>query len=91
MEQSNMEGILRKRKHPHRWMPGARMMKTRTVLGQMAEIAGRILPGFLLAFADVLGIPSGLHAAYMGAMSAAGESLLWPACGCGLALLMRLV
>ena len=91
MEQSNVEGIVRKRKHPHRWMPGAGMMKTRTALGQMAEIAGKILPSFLLAFADMLGIPSGLHAAYMGAMAAAGESLLWPAGGCGLALVMRLV
>ena len=91
MEQSNMEGMVRRRKHPHRWMPGAGIMKTRTALGQMAGIAGKILPSFLLAFADMLGIPSGLHAAYMGAMAAAGESLLWPACGCGLALLMRLV
>ena len=73
MEQRSMEGILRRRKHPHRWMPAAGIMRPRTALRQMADIAGRILPSFLLAFADMLGIPSGLHAAYMGAMAAAAR------------------
>ncbi|MGN0778058.1 MAG: SpoIIE family protein phosphatase [Aristaeellaceae bacterium] len=91
MEQSSVESIVRKKHHPQRWMPSTHRMSIRAWLTKAAAVAGKVLPTFLLAFADMLGIPSGLHAAYMGAMAAAGESLLWPACGCGLALLMRLV
>lgn len=90
MEEMNV-AVERKRKHPRRWMPGKRQQKLQAAAGEMVRMAGRILPSFLLAFADMLGIPSGLHGAYMAAMAAAGESLFYPACGCGLAVLMRLV
>ncbi len=89
--QTGQAVILRKKKHPRRWMPGGRIQKISRVLEDMLHLAGQILPGFALCFADMMGIPSGLHAAYMAAMAVMGESLLWPACGSMLAFLMRLV
>lgn len=92
MAQTNTEGIARKKKHGRgRWMPRPFAAKTLEILGEMLRLAGRMLPAFLLVFADLLSIPSGLHAAYMTALGCLGESLLWPACGWGLSLLMRLV
>lgn len=83
-----LQPIVRARKTPkNRWMPELQAGKAREAL----RIAGQILPGFMLSFADVMGIPSGLHAAWMAALAVMGESLLWPAAGCALALGMRLV
>lgn len=84
--------IVRTRKKPNnRWMPGERTRKAQELVQQALRIAGRLLPGFLLSFADVMGIPSGFQAAWMAAMAVMGESLLWPAGGCVLALIMRMV
>ncbi|MBP3637146.1 MAG: SpoIIE family protein phosphatase [Clostridia bacterium] len=86
------EIITRTRKKPtHRWMPGERMAQVRELLGKMLRMAVQILPGFLLSFADIMGIPSGLQAAWMAALAVMGESLLLPAGGCLLAFVMRLV
>lgn len=88
----DVQPIVRTRKkHKDRWMPGERARRLQETLCQFVRIAGQILPGFMLSFADVMGIPSGLHAAWMAALAVMGESLLWPACGCALALVMRLV
>ena len=83
--------VRRKKHHKDRWMPGERRLRLQEKLKRMAMIAVQILPGFLLSFAEVMGIPSGFHGAWMAALAVVGESLLWPAAGCGLALLMRLV
>lgn len=86
------EIIARTRKKPRdRWMPGERMARLREMLSRMLKLAAQILPGFLLSFADIMGIPSGLQAAWMAALAVMGESLLCPAGGCILALLMRIV
>ena len=53
--------------------------------------AGRMAPGFLLSFADMMGIPSGLHAAYMAALACEGEPLLAPLTGSAAALLVRAI
>lgn len=90
-QQTVQQGIERKRKHPRRWMPGERQERIAQALREMIRLAGRILPGFVLCFADMLGIPSGLHTAFMAAQAAMGESTLWSGCGCLLALVMRLV
>lgn len=88
----DVQAIVRKRKkHKDRWMPGERTGRMQERLRRVVMIAGQILPGFMLCFADVMGIPSGFHAAWMAALAVMGESLLWPASGCGLALVMRLV
>lgn len=88
----DVQPIVRPRKKPKdRWMPGERMRRTQESLTCWLKIGMQILPGFMLSFADVMGIPSGFHAAWMAALAVMGESLLWPAVGCGLALVMRLV
>ena len=86
-----VQAVERKRHRPRRWAPGEREAKIRSAAAQMLGMAGRMAPAFLLSFAEIVGIPSGLHAAWMGAMAAAGQSLLWPLCGSLMAGLMRLV
>lgn len=89
---SETQAIVRtKKRSVDRWMPGERMRKAQETALRAVNIAGQVLPGFLLCFADVMGIPSGLQAAWMAALAVMGESLLWPAGGWVLALVMRLV
>lgn len=89
---SETQAIVRtKKRSVDRWMPGERMRKAQETALRAANIAGQMLPGFFLSFADVMGIPSGLQAAWMAALAVMGESLLWPAGGWVLALGMRLV
>lgn len=89
---SETQAIVRtKKRSVDRWMPGERMRKAQETALRAANIAGQVLPGFFLSFADVMGIPSGLQAAWMAALAVMGESLLWPAGGWVLALGMRLV
>lgn len=67
------EAIVRSsRRRIDRWMPRKRSI-TRMQMIRMAALALRCIPGGLLAFAEVMGIPSGLHAA-MG-MAAAAHGL----------------
>lgn len=51
----------------------------------------RMAPGFFLAYAELLDMPSGLHVAYLAALSAVGQPLGWTMAGCGLAFAMRFV
>lgn len=89
---SETQAIVRtKKRGVDRWMPGERMRKAQETALRVLGIAGQMLPGFFLSFADVMGIPSGLQAAWMAALAVMGESLLWPAGGWVLALVMRLV
>lgn len=89
---SETQAIVRtKKRSVDRWMPGERMRKAQETALRVVGIAGQVLPGFFLSFADVMGIPSGLQAAWMAALAVMGESLLWPAGGWMLALVMRLV
>ncbi len=46
---------------------------------------------FFLSFAQCFYIPSPFAAAFIVAITANGESILWPAAGCGLAVLMRII
>lgn len=55
------------------------------------RLVGEALPTFFLAFADWMGIPSGLHVACLAAMAAGQEALGAPLAGCAAALLMRLI
>lgn len=80
-----------RKKAKDRWMPGERRRRALDTARRVVIIAGQVLPGFLLSFAEVMGIPSGLYASWMAALAVMGASPLLPACGCGLALVMRLV
>lgn len=79
------------RKKAGRWMPTDQQARAAAVMKASITIAGQAGAAFLLCFSDVMGIPSGLQAGWLTALSAAGESLLWPACGCLLAYPMRLL
>lgn len=68
-----------------------RRARRRETLGQAARIAGQAAPGFLLAFSDAMGVPSGLYAAYMTALAAAGECVAWPCAGAALSVVMQLI
>lgn len=48
-------------------------------------------PGFLLAMADLLGMPSGLHAAYIAGLAALERPFCRPMAGAAAALLLRLL
>lgn len=91
MAEANSQAIIRKRKRRmSRWMYEERRQKTlsRTEAALMA--LGKGLPGFLLAFAEPLGIPSGLYAAYITALSSIGASVRWPMAGALASIAARL-
>lgn len=86
------EVILRQHKRKkERWMPGRR----HAFPGEKAVQAGgymlRCGPGFLLSFADIMGIPSGFQAAYGMAMAAAGRDICPTVIGSAAAMLIRLL
>ena len=71
-----------------RWtLPIPTKEQLRAALAALVEAA----PGFLLALADVLEMPSGLHAAYIAALAALGRTVHWPVAGAGAAMLVRLL
>ena len=74
-----------------RWMPRERRTITRAQMKRAAEFALRCIPGGLLAFADVLGIPSGLHVAWGAALAAAGHDVRPAVVGGVAAMLLRLL
>lgn len=91
-EGMNMAEVIarRSRRRTDRWMP-----RTKRVTGAQIRKAAlfllRCLPGGLLAFADVMGIPSGFHAALGAAMAAAGMDVRPVLAGGAGALLLRLL
>lgn len=92
MSDVEMDVVARKKKRPVcRWMPGERRRRLAGQARQGLLIAGQAGGAFLMCFADVMGIPSGMQAAWLAALSAAGESLLWPLSGCLMAFMMRLI
>ena len=88
MQNTPGDGIVRSiRKPVQRWMPGVR----RQQLGAAMRIAAAAGTGFLLCFADMMGVPSGVYAAWIVALAACGEDILWPLCGAVLSVPMRLI
>lgn len=86
------EVILRQHKRQRdRWLPG----KKRGFPWGKAVAAGRYIlrcsPGFLLSFAEILGIPSGFHVAYGMGMAAAGRDVRPTLVGCAAAMMIRLL
>lgn len=83
------EAVLRRhRKKANRWMPQERRLRTGTWV-RAAAFAGKAAPALLLSFADILGIPSGLQAAYAAALAAVGGDIRPALAGWAAALLLR--
>ena len=67
------EAIIRGHKRRvDRWMPKKKRGLSREKIRAAGTFVARAVPGYLLAFAELLGIPSGLHAAYGTALAASG-------------------
>lgn len=66
-------------------------VKPEETLAAALTLLMRMAPGFFLAYAELLDMPSGLHVAYLAALSAVSMPLGWPLAGCGVAFAMRFV
>lgn len=80
----------RSRRRTDRWLPresGFQLARLRSG----AVFALQCVPGGLLAFADIMGIPSGFHAALGAAMATAGKDLRPVIAGGAAAMLLRLL
>ena len=80
----------RSRRRTDRWMPRTKRV-TGVQLQRAVVFVLRCLPGGLLAFADVMGIPSGFLAALGTAMAAAGMDVRPVLAGGTGAMLLRLL
>lgn len=86
------EAIVRRHKRrTDRWMPRERRNIPWAQMKRAAGFALRCVPGYLTACAEVLGIPSGFHAAYALALAATGHDARPTVAGGALALLMQLL
>lgn len=91
MDQQSVPVARGKKQKQARWEAKPRRGIRPEALREIRRIAAEMIAPFLLGFSEVMGVPSGLQAAYLGAMAVRGESLLWPLCGCLLSLGMRLL
>ena len=66
-------------------------MPTREQMVRALGVIAEALPGFLLAMADVMGIPSGLHVAYCASLAALDRPFWQPVAGATGAMLLRLI
>lgn len=87
------EVIIRQHKRrTDRWMPRERRQYiTRAQLRRIVGYILRCVPGYLLSFADVLGIPSGLHAAFGAALAVTGKDVRPTVIGGAAAMVIRLL
>ncbi len=87
------EVILRQHKRrTDRWLPRERRRYiTRAQIGRIAAYAARCVPGCLLSFAEVLGIPSGLYAASAAALAVTGLDVRPTLLGSAVSILIRLL
>lgn len=86
------EAIIRGHKRrTDRWMPKEKRGLDKEKMLAMGRFGIRSLPAYLLAFADILGMPSGLHAAYGMAVAATGGDVRPVLLGSVAAMFMRLL
>lgn len=86
------EAIIRQHKRRvDRWIPKEKKWLTRAQVQSAAAFAVRCVPGFLLSFAEIVGIPSGLHAAYGLALVATGRDARPVIAGNAAAIIVRLL
>lgn len=86
------EAIIRQQKRrTDRWMPREKRRWNAAQLKAAGRFAIKCFPAFLLSFADVAGIPSGLHASLGMALAATGRDVRPCMAGGVAALLLRLL
>lgn len=84
------EAIIRQhRRRKDRWIPREKRRITRAQVQGVLRFAVQAVPGLLLSFAEVLGIPSGLHAAYATACAAVGRDVRPVLAGNAISFLIR--
>lgn len=85
------EVILRQHKRQKdRWLRGNVRSFPWMQVGRAGRYLLRCVPGLLLSFAELMGIPSGFHAAYGMAMVAVGLDIRPTLAGCGAGVIIRL-
>ena len=86
------EAIIRRhQRRTDRWMPKKKQIITTAQLHTVAAFAARCAPAYLLAFADMMGIPSGMHAALGMALAALGMDVRPVLVGGGAASALRIL
>lgn len=86
------EVVLRKHHRKYnRWMPERKRWFSMVQWGAVVQALLRMLPGYLLSFAEMLGVPSGLWAAYATALAAAGKPPHYALCGSAAGLFIRVL
>lgn len=85
------EAVIRQHKRRiDRWMPGERRrFITKAAVIKAGKALSKAVPGYLLSFADVLGIPSGFQAAFAAALAATGHDVRPTLCGDAAAMVVR--
>ena len=68
MSDMTLQAVERRKKRRDRWMPG----NAAELLRRGATVAVQVLPGFLLSFAEVLGMPAGMQAGLLAAKAVMG-------------------
>ena len=58
MSDMTLQAVERRKKRRDRWMAG----NAAELLRRGAAVAAQVVPGFLLSFAEVLGMPAGMQA-----------------------------
>ncbi|MGN1368768.1 MAG: SpoIIE family protein phosphatase [Aristaeellaceae bacterium] len=86
------EAVYRPHKHRvNRWMPKQKRAIPWQHIQGAARFMVKALPGYLLSFAEVLGIPSGFHAAFAMALAASKQDVRPTLAGSAVAFLVRLI
>ena len=86
------EAIIRRhQRRTDRWMPKKKQIITTAQLHTVAAFTARCAPAYLLAFADMMGIPSGMHAALGMALAALGMDVRPVLVGGGAAAVLRIL
>lgn len=85
------EAVIRQRKRQvDRWMPQPRRrIITKARLSKVLQAVIRAVPGYLLSFADVLGIPSGFAVSFAAALAATGHDVRPTWIGSAMAVIVR--
>ena len=85
------EAVIRQHKRRvDRWMPAERRrFITKAAFVKAVLTLSKTLPGYLLSFADVLGVPSGFQAAFAAALAATGHDVRPTLAGAAVAMVVR--
>lgn len=86
------EAVMRQhKKRTDRWITRERHFQGRVQIKGWLGFAGACAPGFLLSFAEIVGMPSGLHASFAAALAATGRDVRPTLAGGAAAILVRLI